>query len=68
MGEPEKMGKPAGRDKALAKATYPAVYGLEGSRREAARHIAAARAALAPFGERAAFLGALAEFTGERDR
>ena len=68
VGEPEKMGKPAGRDRALAKATFPAVYGLEGSRREAARQIEAARAALAPFGGRAAFLSALAEFTGKRDR
>jgi len=68
VGDPAKTGKPAGRDRTLAKATYPAVFGLEGSRREAARHLAAARAALAPFGERAAFLGALADFTGERDR
>ncbi|MDA8336291.1 MAG: polyprenyl synthetase family protein [Peptococcaceae bacterium] len=67
VGEPGKMGKPAGRDRALAKATYPAVYGLEGSRREAARRIGAAQTALAPFGERAAFLAALAEFCGKRD-
>lgn len=68
IGEPAKMGKPAGRDQTLAKATYPAVFGIEGSRREVTANLVAARAALVPFGERATFLTELADFTGERDR
>jgi len=68
VGDPAKTGKPAGRDRDLAKVTYPAVFGLDASREEASRLLTAARAALAPFGERAAFLDGLAVFVGERDR
>ena len=42
----EKLGKTAGKDVAATKATYPAIFGLERSRREAHRLTAAAHAAL----------------------
>lgn len=48
----EKLGKTAGKDAAVAKATYPAVIGLEESRKEAARLTAEALAAIDLFGER----------------
>ncbi len=56
------LGKTAGKDQAQAKATYPALYGTEGSRRIAADLEAKALAQLAPYGERAARLRQLAEF------
>jgi len=42
----EQLGKTAGKDAAAAKATYPAVIGLEASKREAARLTRAAHKAL----------------------
>ena len=47
----ENLGKTAGKDVAVAKATYPAIMGLEESRAEAARLTAEALEALAVFGE-----------------
>ena len=52
----EKLGKSAGKDVAAKKATYPAVLGLEESRREAQRLTTQADAALEPLGERAEVL------------
>jgi hypothetical protein len=49
-GHAEELGKTAGKDAAAGKPTYPALYGLEGSRRLAARSVEAARAALAAAG------------------
>ena len=57
----EQLGKSAGKDAAAGKATYPAVFGLEKSRREAARLTKAALKALEPFGKNADFLRALAD-------
>lgn len=57
----ETLGKSAGKDIAAGKTTYPAIFGLEKSRKEAARLTNAARKALEPFGDRAAFLHALAD-------
>ena len=57
----EQLGKSAGKDAAAGKATYPAVFGLEKSRREAARLTKAAHKALDPFGENADLLRALAD-------
>jgi geranylgeranyl diphosphate synthase type II len=57
----EKLGKSAGKDAAAGKATYPAVFGLEKSRREAARLTKAALKALEPFGKNADFLRAIAD-------
>jgi geranylgeranyl diphosphate synthase type II len=57
----KKLGKSAGKDAAAGKATYPAVFGLEKSRREAARLTALAHAALEPLGRKAVFLHAMAD-------
>ncbi len=46
-GTSEALGKPAGRDVALAKSTYVSVLGVEAARREAARHEQSAIAHLA---------------------
>jgi len=56
------LGKTAGKDQTQKKATYPAVYGLEKSREIAKSLADQALAALAPYGERAANLRAVAEF------
>jgi geranylgeranyl diphosphate synthase type II len=60
------LGKTAGKDQATEKATWPAVYGLEQSQRDAARLIDEAFAALEPYGSRADGLKALARFLVER--
>ncbi|HUD73972.1 MAG TPA: farnesyl diphosphate synthase, partial [Terracidiphilus sp.] len=44
------LGKTAGKDQATEKATWPAVFGIEQSRRDAARLIEEAFTALAPYG------------------
>ena len=63
----ERLGKSAGKDVAAGKATYPAVFGLEKSRKEAARHTRLALQALKPFGKRAAFLRGIADYLLNRD-
>ena len=45
-GTTEKIGKSAGKDAAAGKPTYPALFGLDESRRMAVRSVAEARAAL----------------------
>jgi len=60
------LGKTAGKDQATEKATWPAVYGIEQSQRDAARLIEEAFAALAPYGHRADGLKAVAQFLVER--
>ena len=62
----EELGKTAGKDTASVKATWPAVYGIEQSRRDAAELIADAFAALDPFGAAAAPLKALAQYLVDR--
>ena len=62
----EELGKTAGKDQAQQKATYPAVHGLEPSRRRAQALVADAHAALEPFGSRALPLRALGTFIIER--
>jgi geranylgeranyl diphosphate synthase type II len=64
----EKLGKTAGKDLTALKATYPAIVGLERSRRIATQLTDKAFAALKPFGGRAAALEALAEYLLKRDR
>jgi geranylgeranyl diphosphate synthase type II len=56
----ENLGKTAGKDAAVAKATYPAVMGLEESRKEAARLTAEALEALEVFGGNAVRLREIA--------
>ncbi len=64
----EQLGKTAGKDAAVQKATYPAIVGLEKSRRIAERLTGKAFAALKTFQGRAVALEALAEFLLKRDR
>jgi len=63
----EKLGKSAGKDVAAQKATYPAVFGLEKSRKEAQRLTKQALASIKPFGEKGAMLKVLADYLLERD-
>jgi geranylgeranyl diphosphate synthase type II len=62
----EELGKTAGKDTASVKATWPAVYGLEQSRRDADQLIADAFAAVEPFGRAAEPLKALAQYLTTR--
>ena len=64
----EKLGKTAGKDAAVDKSTYPAVIGLEASRKEAAKLTEHAMTALAPLGKkRSARLREIAEYLLDRD-
>lgn len=56
----EVLGKTAGKDEAVEKSTYPAILGLETSRREAGRLTKAAMDALEPFGKKGARLREIA--------
>jgi len=60
------LGKTAGKDAAQGKITFPAVYGLETSRRMAAEECCAARAAVERFGERAERLRQIADLIVSR--
>ena len=60
------LGKTPGKDQATEKATWPAVFGIEQSRRDAARLIEEAFAALEPYGSRANGLKAVARYLVER--
>ena len=62
----EQLGKTAGKDTATDKATWPAVFGVEQSRRDADALIADAFAALDAFGEAANTLKALAGYLVDR--
>ncbi|MEM8955001.1 MAG: polyprenyl synthetase family protein [Verrucomicrobiota bacterium] len=63
----EVLGKSAGKDAAVEKATYPAIYGLEGARKEAARLTKRADAVLRPFGKRGARLAEIAHYLLDRE-
>ncbi|HWV99366.1 MAG TPA: farnesyl diphosphate synthase [Candidatus Acidoferrum sp.] len=63
----EKLGKTAGKDSKASKATYPAIVGLEKSRKIAAALTDKAFAALKPFRGKAVALEALAEFLLKRE-
>jgi len=60
------LGKTAGKDLTSEKMTWPAVYGIEKSRQDAAELIASAFEELEPYGERADGLKALAKYLVER--
>jgi len=64
----EQLGKTAGKDVAVQKATYPAIVGLEKSRQIAAQLTAKAFAALKIFKGKAIALEALAEFLLKREK
>jgi geranylgeranyl diphosphate synthase type II len=60
------LGKTAGKDLAAEKVTWPAVFGIEQSQRDAAQLIEEAFAALEPYGSRAEGLKAVARYLVER--
>jgi geranylgeranyl diphosphate synthase, type II len=65
-GDSVELGKTVGSDQRKQKATYPAVHGVEASRRQAWALIDAAKQRLAKVGPAAAPLSALADFIVER--
>ncbi len=65
-GSLEELGKTAGSDERKQKATYPALHGLDASRRRAHTLIQEAKGALTPLGRPAAPIAALADFIFER--
>ena len=64
----EQLGKTAGKDVAVQKATYPAIVGLEKSQRIAAQLTGKAFAALKVFRGKAVALEALAEYLLQRNK
>jgi geranylgeranyl diphosphate synthase type II len=60
------LGKTAGKDTATTKATWPAVFGIDRSLKDAEELIADAFAALEPFGPAANPLKSLAQYLVER--
>jgi geranylgeranyl diphosphate synthase, type II len=58
----EDLGKTAGKDENTDKTTYPKLLGLDGARKEAERLTEEAKQALAPFGDKATPLLALADY------
>jgi geranylgeranyl diphosphate synthase type II len=63
----EMLGKTAGKDEAVDKSTYPAVLGLEASRKEAARLTKKALSALSVFGSKGKRLEQIARYLLERE-
>jgi geranylgeranyl diphosphate synthase type II len=63
----EILGKTAGKDQAMEKSTYPAILGLNASRKEAARLTKAAMDALKPLGTKAARLQEIATHLLKRE-
>jgi geranylgeranyl diphosphate synthase type II len=66
-GSGAKLGKETGRDDELGKLTYPALLGVEGSRRKAEELVSEACDSVSVFEERAEPLRQLAQFIVERD-
>lgn len=64
----EQLGKSVGKDQQAQKVTYPSLWGIEESQKQAQQLIEAACAQLEPFGEKAQPLLALAHFIVNRDR
>ena len=62
----EQLGKTAGKDVASEKATYPALFGLETSRKKAGELLAKASDAVENFGARGEILKSIAKFLIER--
>ncbi len=60
------LGKSAGKDLAAEKATYPALMGLEGARKEASRLTRKAKASLRPLGPKGKILEAIASYMLDR--
>jgi geranylgeranyl diphosphate synthase type II len=62
----EQLGKTAGKDLASEKATWPAVFGIDASRAQASKLILEAFEQLAPYGDAAEGLKAVARYLVER--
>lgn len=58
----KELGKTAGKDLQAQKATYPRLWGLEESRKQAKQQIEQAKAAVMPLGENASPLLAIADY------
>jgi geranylgeranyl diphosphate synthase, type II len=67
-GAEESVGKRLGKDRRRGKVTYPALLGVEESRRRAEQLIVHACQALETFGPAATPLRELAEYVGRRSR
>lgn len=67
IGDTTTLGKASGADAARDKPTYPSLLGLAGARARAGELVEEAAAALAPLGEGAAPLRALARYMIERN-
>jgi geranylgeranyl diphosphate synthase type II len=67
-GTPEQLGKAAGSDAERGKATYPAFFGVEGTRARAAEAVQAAGDSLADFGPKAEPLRQLALYIKDRKK
>jgi geranylgeranyl diphosphate synthase, type II len=67
VGDKKLLGK-NGSDRDDGKLTFPAVYGLDESRRRAVRAVARAKAALKPFGPRAKAFEELADYIIDRKK
>jgi geranylgeranyl diphosphate synthase type II len=65
-GSSEKLGKTAGKDEKVKKATYPALYGIEISREKARELVVAALEDIKDLGEAAEPLRSLAHFVYSR--
>jgi len=68
VGDSLAMGKTAGSDQALEKATYPGLVGVEAAQEKAASLAVSACAALKPLGSKAGRLKELAEYIVNRQR
>jgi geranylgeranyl diphosphate synthase type II len=62
----EQLGKTAGKDQAVSKATYPAIYGLPASENKARQLVEEAVEMIATIGGEAPILAAIARFIVER--
>jgi geranylgeranyl diphosphate synthase type II len=62
----EELGKSVGKDLQAQKVTYPSIWGIEESKRQADQRIAHAKAQLEPFGESAQPLMAIADYITAR--
>jgi geranylgeranyl diphosphate synthase type II len=67
-GTTAKLGKAAGSDAARGKATYPAIFGIEETRRQAEEAVRQALASLADFGPTAEPLRQLALYIKDRNQ
>lgn len=67
VGDEARLGKKVGADRARGKATFPALYGVEQSRRMVAQLVDQGKKALRTFGNSADELREILEFVARRD-